>query len=64
MVKVFIERFDRNEEVEASNVKEVFAKLNINPETVLVVRDNELLLHESKLNRNDSLKLLSVISGG
>lgn len=64
MVKVFIEKENRKVDVEADNCKEVLTKLNINPETVLLARNNELILLETKLNNNDELKLLSVISGG
>ena len=38
--------------------------LKINPETVLIVKNNELILAEDSLNDNDELRLLSVISGG
>ena len=64
MVKVFIEKENRKVDVEADNCNEVLTKLNINPETVLLARNNELILLETKLNNNDELKLLSVISGG
>jgi len=64
MVKVFIEKENKTVNLEASNVKEVLNKLDINPETVLLARNNELILLETKLNNNDELKLLSVISGG
>ena len=64
MVKVFIERFNENKELEASDVNELFNKLNINPETIIVVRNNEIILNDSKLNKRDEVKLLSVISGG
>lgn len=64
MVKVFIERENKFVNVNAENTKEILNKLKINPETVLLCRNNELILPETKLNDNDELKLLSVISGG
>jgi len=64
MVKVFIERENRTLNINASTAKEVLTKLNINRETVLLARNNELILQETKLDDNDELKLLSVISGG
>ena len=64
MVKVFIERENKFMNLEANNAKEVLNKLNINPETVLLCKNNELVLLDAKLNNNDELKLLSVISGG
>ncbi len=64
MVKVFIERENKIVNLEAQNAREILNKLNINPETVLICKNNELILLESKLNNEDELKLLSVISGG
>ena len=64
MVKAFIERKNKTEELSAETVIELLKKLNINPETVLVTRDNELLNLNDKLEKKDSIKLLSVISGG
>ncbi|MEK6907329.1 MAG: thiamine biosynthesis protein ThiS [Nanoarchaeota archaeon] len=64
MVNVFIERENKKTNVKARNAKEIMSILNINPETVLLVKNNELILAEDNLNDNDELKLLSVISGG
>ncbi len=64
MVKVFIEKENKTVNLEAENANEVLTKLNINPETVLLARNNELILLDTKLNFNDELKLLSIISGG
>jgi len=64
MVKVFIERKDKTEEITASTVMDLLKKLNINPETVLTVRNNELLNLNDKLEKKDNIKLLNVISGG
>ena len=64
MVNVFIERENKVANVKARNAKEVMKLLNVNPETVLIVRNNELILAEENLNEKDELKLLSVISGG
>jgi len=64
MVNVFIEKENRTENVKARNAKEAMKLLNVNPETVLIVRNNELILSEENLNEKDELKLLSVISGG
>lgn len=64
MVNVFIERENKVANVKARSAKEAMQLLNINPETVLIVRNNELILAEESLNEKDELKLLSVISGG
>ena len=64
MVNVFIERENKVKKVNAGNPKEVMRILNINPETVLIVKNNELVMDEESLDDNDNLRLLSVISGG
>ena len=64
MVKIFIEKEDKNTEVKASTVKEALTILNINPETVLAVKNDELLNLNDSLQEQDKIKLLSVISGG
>ncbi|MBS3103897.1 MoaD/ThiS family protein [Candidatus Woesearchaeota archaeon] len=46
------------------DVKGLLEKLKINPETVIVVRDDELLTDDVVLKNNDKIKVLSVISGG
>ena len=66
-VIVFVDREDKNAQVKLENnalVIDLLKKLNINPDTVIVSRNNELILEEEKLNDNDEIKILSVISGG
>lgn len=45
-------------------VKELLGQLKINSETVLVVRENEVITEDETLTDKDRLTLLSVISGG
>jgi len=63
-LKVFIERENKNLEVEASSMDDLFSKLDVNPETVIISRNNELVIDDVELNEDDEIKLLSVISGG
>ncbi len=63
-INVFIERENKNIEVEATTIPELLNKLNINRETVLIVKNNQLITDKAPLNNNDNIKLLSVISGG
>ena len=66
-VEVFVDRNNLNKMVElenASTISDLLKKLNINPVTVIVSRGNELVLEDEKLNNNDEIKILSVISGG
>ena len=64
MIKVYNERIDKNYEVEASTVKELAQKLDINLNEFLVTINNEIAIENSKLKDNDKVKFLSVISGG
>ena len=66
-VNAFIDRENKNAELELENnsqVIDLLKKLNINPVTVIVSRNNELILEDEILNNNDEIKILSVISGG
>jgi thiamine biosynthesis protein ThiS len=45
-------------------VKDLLQQLKINPETVLVIRNNEVITESHQLEDNDKLEILSVISGG
>ena len=66
-INVFIDRENKNITIELDNnsiAADLLKKLNINPVTVIVSRNNELILEDEKLNNNDEIKVLSVISGG
>ncbi|MEM4245442.1 MAG: MoaD/ThiS family protein [Candidatus Nanoarchaeia archaeon] len=63
-MKVYIEREDREVKIKAKTVRELLKKLNINPITVLVAKNNELVTDEVKLSEKDEVKIISVISGG
>lgn len=64
MIQVFIERENKKEEVKADTAGALLQQLKINPETVLIVKDDKLITEDTKLSSNDKIKLLSVISGG
>jgi len=66
-INVFIDKENKNDKIELqenSIVKDLLIKLDINPVTVIVSRNNELVLEEEKLKEKDEIKILSVISGG
>jgi len=66
-VNAFIDRESKNTKLELddnSQVIDLLKKLNINPVTVIVSRNNELILEDERLNNNDEIRILSVISGG
>ncbi len=45
-------------------VQDILTHQHINPETVLVVRNNEVLLETEEVHDKDHITFLSVISGG
>lgn len=63
---VFNEKEQTTQQIDftGNSVKDLLKYLNVNPETVLVVREGEVMTEEEILNENDFLELLSVISGG
>lgn len=65
-IELFIERENKNKRVDFSGktVAEFLKDIKINPETVIVVRNNEVLTEKEILNDKDKVELLSVISGG
>ena len=66
-VGVYVDRENKNIVLELSKdavVLDLLRELRINPVTVIVSKNNELILEHEKLNNNDELKILSVISGG
>ncbi len=63
-MEVYIEKTNKTVSVKVSTVKELLNKLKLNPTTVLVVKNNEIVLDDEKLTNADSVRILSVISGG
>ena len=62
---VFIERKKQTINLKfTGTVNQLLKKINQNPESVLVVVNNELVTNDYKLKNSDSVKILSVISGG
>jgi len=66
-VNVFIDKENKNLGLELENnssVADLLKQLKINPVTVIVSRNDELILEDQELKDNDKIKILSVISGG
>ncbi len=63
---VFHERENITQTIQSAGktVQDLLQQLNINCETVIVVRNNEVITESEVLQNNDKLMLLSVISGG
>jgi sulfur carrier protein len=64
-MNIYIEK-DKKQIVleEELSVKELLSKLEINPETVMVVKNNEVVLDDEQIGKEDEIKILSVVSGG
>ncbi len=64
-MKIFIEKNNKSINLRFNGtVAQLLKKLKINPETVLIVKNNVLITKDIKLTDKDNIKLLSVISGG
>ncbi|MBI4438504.1 MoaD/ThiS family protein [Candidatus Woesearchaeota archaeon] len=60
-----MQRKGKTEELNfTGTVEALLRELGINPETVLVTRDKKLLTKDTALANKDSIRILSVISGG
>ena len=56
---------DRTWEVKAgSTVRHIIEKAGLNPESVLAVRDGKLINEETLTKKGDTIKLVTVVSGG
>ena len=51
-------------DLQGKTVFDLLHQLKINPEVVIVVRNNEVITEDEILNDNDIIELLSVVSGG
>ncbi len=64
-MKIFIEKENRHAVIKFNgSASKLLEKLSINPEAVLVVRNNNLITEDEKVGNDDEVKILSVISGG
>jgi sulfur carrier protein len=64
-MKVKLRNPDREVDVlGARRVRDVLSELDIDPDTVLVIRERELLTRDDEVGDADRLEVRSVISGG
>lgn len=64
-MKVRLRNPDREIELTGSRrVREILSELDINPDTVLVIRARELLTREETVGEADEIEIRPVISGG
>ena len=66
-MKIYVEKEKKNLEIDSKNAKdgrELLEQLKINPATIILVKNNEVVLEDEVLEDTDEIKILSVISGG
>lgn len=64
-MKIFIEKEQKTKEIEFyGTVRELLAELDINLETVLITRNNEIITENENVENSDDIKIISVVSGG
>jgi len=66
-INVFFDRENKEKTIELdvnSSVKDLLGKMNINPVTVIVSRNSNIITEDETVNDKDKIKLISVISGG
>ena len=64
-MKVLIERPRKQMEIGyEGSVEGLLKKLEVNPETVIVSRNGELVTEDEKLEKEDDIRIMSVVSGG
>jgi sulfur carrier protein ThiS len=64
-MEVYIERLEKRLKLKfKGTVTELLEELGINPEDAMVVRDDDLLTPDDEVYNTDTLRVLSVISGG
>lgn len=64
-MKVFIERTDEKKNMKfEGKALALLQKLKINPVTVVIVKNNQVVTEQELLNNKDTVEILSVISGG
>lgn len=64
-MKVYIEKTNKKQEIKfEGSAKKLLSKLKINPETIIIIKNNELVSEDEILKDKDEIKILSVISGG
>ena len=64
-MELFIEKKGKRIKVKFTGlVKDLLVKFDINPESVIVVRNKEVITEDERLEDSDSVDILSVVSGG
>jgi len=49
---------------ERMRVRDLLKKMNLSPQAVLVIRNNEVVTEDEVLEESDEIRIISAISGG
>lgn len=64
-MKLFNEKSQESKDLDfEGTLKELLALEGVNPTTVVLVKNGEVVLDDERVGGDDDVKLLSVISGG
>jgi sulfur carrier protein ThiS len=65
-MKVYIEKDDRSVDVNKKSISgiELLKFLKINPSSIILVKNDEVVLDDEIFTETDKIKILSVVSGG
>ena len=64
MPTVHLEKENKTIKTKNLVVRDILKELNINPTTIIITKNNELILETTKLQKQDKITVLPVISGG
>jgi thiamine biosynthesis protein ThiS len=66
-IRVLIERENKSKDInidKSVDIKKLLESLKINPVTVIVAVNDEIVLEDYRLKNKDNVEILSVVSGG
>jgi len=68
-MKIYIEKDDKSLDIKIKKIKDfdgkkLLEKLKINPSSIILVKNDEVILEDEILTEKDYIKILSVVSGG
>ena len=63
-ITAYLERTKETKLIDIKDYNDIFIKLNLNPEAMLILKDNELITEKTKLKDKDKIRVMPVISGG
>ena len=65
-MKIYLEKDNKSLSLKIKKIdgKKLLEKLKINPSSVILVKNDEVVLEDEILESGDDIKILSVVSGG